>query len=371
MRQPVKMMDVYKRLKKTIEDGVYPAGGFLPSEIMLARNLGISRDTLRGVLTKLAEEKLIERMYPKGTMVCDKGRKNFQVPLTFLLPCPDFISETFLDMSAQNTRRIFKGVSQIAFEYDYRVEAVPVSPTNNEHDIDWRKLDFVNADSMLVVPSDWYRDLFPLLLERGCRVAFINSHISHRKEDADFINSCFRITINAFGAAEAAVEHLFRQGCRRIALFHQYILEPEHPIMEGYISGLRKCGLTFAAWHELPEENLIRESVRRELKDFYKKSGGFDSMIISPGVVVDLHMHNLYQDLGLTEDIKVIVSNDIANNRWVTPPLTGMAFTYEDVGRIAVQRLLSPEFSPGEQLISASLVERESTLAEKYNFALA
>ena len=370
MKHPIKKNEIYQKLKKAIDDGIHPGGSFLPNETALAQIMGISRNTLRSVLTQLAEEKVIERMYPKGTMVCAR-RGNIQQPLTFLLPCADFLSETFPHVAAQSTRMMLKGVSQIAFENNYRVETVPVSPTNNAHEIDWRKLDFVNADSRLVVTTYWYRELFPLLLERGCRVAFVNQQTFYSKNYEDFIKSCFRITINDFGAAEAAVEYLFRRGCRRIALFQRYISEPEHPLMGGYLAGLKKCGLKFSAWHELPEQPLKQENVKSRLKDLYNQSGGFDSLLIGPEIAVELRLHNLYQSLGLPENIKIIVSDDAGNNQWTTLPLTGMAFPCEELGRIAARHLLSPEFLPGEQLINARIIERESTSVHKSDFTLA
>lgn len=371
MRDPVKRLKLYEMMKSDIASGNYPPGSFLPNEFELAEKYGCARGTVRSTLTMLEDDNLFELLKGKGRRICATNSNKAKVPLTFLLPCPGFITDAFPDISVQNTLRMLEGVSRIAFEYDYRMETVPVSPTNNKHDIDWRKLDFVNAESLLVINGDWYRDLFPLLLERGCRVVLVNSHISHRKQDAQFLNSCFQITLNALKAAELAVESLFRHGFRRIALFHHSISEPEHPIMRGYLSGLRKCELAFTAWHNLPDVPMKLETVKSQLKDFYRKSGGFDSLIISPGIVIELRLHNLYKDLGLDEDIKVIVSNDSANNQLVTPSLTSIAFPYEGVGRIAAQHLLSPEFSPGEQLINAQLIERESTLALKSDFALA
>ncbi len=375
MRQPVKRVKLYETIKQDIARGIYLPGSFLPNELDLVKKYGHARDTVRLALALLEDEKIIELKKNKGRQVRPANVEKVQVPLTFLLPCPDFLSETFANVSVQNNRRIFKGVSQTAFEYDSRVETVPVSPTNSAHDIDWRKLDFVNANSMLVVFNDWYRALFPLgqgpMLERGCRMAFIYSHLSHRQEDEEFINRSFCISINSFGAMETAVEYLFKQGRRRIALFHCHISEPGHPIMKGYLSGIKKCGLKFAACHEYPTEPLNLEIVKSQLKDFYKKSGGFDSLVIDSGLVVELRLHNLHHYLGLAEDIKIIVSGDTDNNQWVTPSLTSMVFPYEEVGRIAAQHLLSPDFSPGEQVINGRLSERESTLNRNLNFALA
>lgn len=370
MRDPVRRLKLYEAIKQDIASGAYLPGSFLPNEFELADKYGYSRGTVRSTLTMLEDDKLVELLKGKGRRIRPANVEKVQPPLTFLLPCADFISETFSDVAAQSSRRVLKGFSQVAFEYDYRVETVPVSPTNNAHEIDWRKLDFVNADSRLVVSGYWYRDLFPLLLERGCRVAFINPQIFRRKLYKHFVSSCFCITTNSFRAAETAVEYLFRRGCRRIALFHHYISEEEHPTMGGYLSGLEKCGLKFSAWHEIPEEQLKLENVRRQLKDLCRKSGGFDGLIIDPGLTVDLRLRNIYQELGLAEDIKIIVSDDTASNQWCAPQLTSMAFPYEDIGRIAARHLISPDFSTDEQLISARIIERESTsvFSEKKKF---
>jgi len=373
MRNPIKRLKLYEAMKLDIASGVYSQGTFLPNEFELAEKYGYSRDTVRSALAMLEDDKIIELLEckSKGRRICTSNSNKSKVPLTFLLPCPGFISEAFPNLSVQITRRMLAGVSRVAFEYDYRLETIPVSPTNNAHEIDWRKLDFVNAESMLLVYGDWYRDLFPLLLERGCRVAFVCSHISHRKDDERFLDSCFRISINSSRAAEIAVEYLFKQGGSRIALFHHSISEPEHPTMSGYLSGLSKCGLKFAAWHNLPDVPLKLESVKSQLKELYKKSGGFDSLIVDPQIAIEFRLHNLYKDLGLPKDIKVIVSHDASNIELLMPPLTSIIFPYEEIGRIAAEHLLSPDFSPNELVINGRLIERESTLVTKSDFVLA
>ncbi len=362
MHGPVKRLKLYETMKSDIASGVYLAGAFLPNEFELAEKYGYSRGTVRSVLAMLEDDKLVELLKGKRRRIYPANVKKVNVPLTFLLPCPDFISEAVWGVDAQDTRRMLRGVSQVAFEYNQRVETVPVSPTNNEHDIDWQKLNFVNADSRVIFVGYWFRELFPLLLERGCRVAFISPPDALGKQYKSFINSCFRITINTSEAAELAVKHLFQFGCRRIALFHSYISEPEHPIMSGYLSGIKKCGLSFAAWHEpRPDENMKLHGTKEQLREFYKKTGGFDGMLVGPEIVNGVRLHNLYDDFGLAENIKIVVSSDLGNHQGFMPRLSGMTFPCEDIGRIAAQHLLATEFLPGEQLISSRLIEREST----------
>jgi DNA-binding LacI/PurR family transcriptional regulator len=370
MREPVKRLELYETMKRDIAGGCFLPGEFLPNELDLAKKYGYARNTVRSTLTMLEDDKLVELLKGKGRRICPVNVKKARPPLTFLLPCADFISETYSSVAAQSSRRILKGVSQIAFEYDYRVETVPVSPTNNEHDIDWRKLDFVNADSLVVVTNYWYRDLFPLLQERGCRVAFINSQIFLSKQYQEFLKSCVCLTSNVIGATEAAVEHLVMRGCRRIALLHHYIFQQDHPVLGGYLAGLKKYNLAFSIWDELQKEHLTLEIVRNQIKDLYKRSGGFDGMIIDSSTIYELRLHNIYQELGLPENVKLIASNDIENNQRVNPRITSMFIPYEEMGRIAAQKLIADEFTPGDQLINAKLIERESTLTLKSDFSV-
>ena len=65
---------VLSHLREGIRDGTYPVGGRLPSERELSLQLGISRPTIRHVLTQLKEEGVL---YPKGRfllMVSDQTR---------------------------------------------------------------------------------------------------------------------------------------------------------------------------------------------------------------------------------------------------------------------------------------------------------
>ena len=62
-------------LRQRIHDHVYPPGGRLPAESELARELGVSRATIRTVLTKFAAEGLILRKQGDGTYVNERIRE--------------------------------------------------------------------------------------------------------------------------------------------------------------------------------------------------------------------------------------------------------------------------------------------------------
>jgi GntR family transcriptional regulator len=65
-------LQVIDRLKQDIEDGVYKEKEKLPSEFDLAKQLGVSRATLREALRILEEENVIIRRHGVGTFVNSK-----------------------------------------------------------------------------------------------------------------------------------------------------------------------------------------------------------------------------------------------------------------------------------------------------------
>lgn len=62
-------LQVIDRIKKDIEQGVYKEKEKLPSEFELAKQLGVSRATLREALRVLEEENVIIRRHGVGTFV--------------------------------------------------------------------------------------------------------------------------------------------------------------------------------------------------------------------------------------------------------------------------------------------------------------
>ncbi len=64
------------RLRERIVDGTVPVGARLPSEVDLARELGISRVSLRAALAIVAAEGLVRRVAGRGTFVVSPETRN-------------------------------------------------------------------------------------------------------------------------------------------------------------------------------------------------------------------------------------------------------------------------------------------------------
>src|SRR5690242_586498 len=63
------------RIRRDVREGVYCPGERLPAEIALARQLGVSRGTVRQALTTLLTEGLLETVPGRGTFVVDRARQ--------------------------------------------------------------------------------------------------------------------------------------------------------------------------------------------------------------------------------------------------------------------------------------------------------
>lgn len=69
-RQRMSLADkVYHALQARIQNGDYPAGDRLPSEIQLSEDLGVSRPVLRSALERLREDGLVQSRQGAGTFV--------------------------------------------------------------------------------------------------------------------------------------------------------------------------------------------------------------------------------------------------------------------------------------------------------------
>lgn len=73
----IKYQAIYMDLKKSIEAGHYLQGSFLPTEIQMMEEYGVSRTTIRKAMGLLRQDKLVKINQGRGAEVL-KGKKNFR-----------------------------------------------------------------------------------------------------------------------------------------------------------------------------------------------------------------------------------------------------------------------------------------------------
>ena len=111
----------YNQILKMIRDGLYPEGSKLPTEPLLAEQLGISRSTLRQALGLLQEDGILEAKkgignFVRKTLNVDNvGIERMENP--FYKSCIDTIDKVEIEMeiepSTEHTERIFNRKSPV------------------------------------------------------------------------------------------------------------------------------------------------------------------------------------------------------------------------------------------------------------------
>lgn len=72
-------LKIYHQIKSDIQQNVYPANAFLPSENDLVAQFHTSRDTIRKALAKLDKEGLIQKRRGKGSQVIAHQLRHFPI----------------------------------------------------------------------------------------------------------------------------------------------------------------------------------------------------------------------------------------------------------------------------------------------------
>ena len=217
-------------------------GRMLPSEWVLARKYHIARNTVAKTLKILVDEGLIERQVGRGTMV--KGKS----VITFLLPCPDFLSSS--SASACIIRERMQGAMTAARERNLGFEMIAVSHSNDPNQIDYALLGHINAGSMMIL-DEWFRTIFPLFFARQAQVALIGKGVIPYGY-AQYAKTWHRLDVDCEQGVTEALNLLVRQGCRKIVLIGSWIKEVRHPIANAYQKYMNEHGMQ-AKMFELPE----------------------------------------------------------------------------------------------------------------------
>lgn len=217
MAYPAKRHELHRRLKAELSGSGARPGGRLPTERDWARELGVTRRTLRFVLDKLEAEGVVERFKSRGTFISGgrSSRRDVQ-QLNVLLPCAEYLTAS--GPYAFLHRKLFQGAMRGAVEAGAQLVTLPVFRQNNPDIPDWDVLEHLNSESRVVMLGCWYKPIFPFLRERGCKVGILAGVEPWRKAVGDDPPSDWLVTFwDPVAAGRQLGSFLLKQGCRRIA----------------------------------------------------------------------------------------------------------------------------------------------------------
>lgn len=232
-------LQIYKKLRKEIEDGVLQPGDRVESNARLAQRYGAGICTVQSALAALEREDLVERRQRLGTFVKSSGPRLSSVGLYFNgdfwhLPDMDYYRMLYGKLQEMlNEERITVRL----YIGERALKAGGKLPPKMLQDARNREIQAVIAPLMERVDRHIFDELtVPMILATNYY-------------DASF----HAIRIDTEGMLTAGLQRLKEQGCRRVALFS--ILEA--PGYAHFMAEAEKAGLEIdPVWSsKLPERN--------------------------------------------------------------------------------------------------------------------
>jgi len=353
MRLPVKRTEIAETIRGRIRAGIYSAGERIPTEPELARSLGVARETLRGALSLLHTEGLIQRVSGEGTFVAghsDRKRKTRDVFL--LIPCFDY----FVKSDYQTRTALSEILTGCLCESNYRnahIVTLPITFDNDLENIDWGALERLPDGCRVIFYNNWCPSIYGLLQKKNCRVVNIH-YLAYEGQPANApLSQWASCCADTRGAVCDSVGMLRRRGSRNIAIAEAFLDDRYNPAKRGYLDGI--------ALHNPGQEPIMRDiggyqdpsmRFRGLLGELYRNQP-FDGLIF--GIHDDLQVdyrHSLNWNLGLPEEVKVITIFPYEYNRNWMPHVPCYMFDYREMARTAVRFLFSDEYEPAKYVFN-------------------
>lgn len=318
MRTPRKSRELYEILKNRIRTGALPAGTLLPRETEQAGEFGVARGTLRLALRELEAEGLIRRVRGQGTFVADLDKP---LTVTYLLPCADYASASGISSHRTHSEMIF-GLMREAVNCNCKIEAIPLTPDNNPRHINWKLLEELNADSRVILVGSWFKEIFPFLKERRCRVGIILVG----REDTGLPVSGWQVwQMAGEERIKLLKNYLAGRNCRQIALTRP--------------PGGRPCAAEGIRELECEADIArIREAVA---------GGGFDALILDNTIIggIDNRL-TIQQNLGIPEDVEVALADRNCFDEAMIRRNASVFFPYRETARRMLIALTTGRYQP-------------------------
>ena len=172
-------MKIYNWGKTIIISGVLKYGAKFPSENILTRKFGFSRETVRGALENLEKEGLIERIRGSGTYVSFKIEETSKKKVGLIL---SYLSDYFFP-------RLYDGIKSIMDEENIQIELAVTKNNLNEEAYYLEKFRNMNISGIIVegtkssFPNPNVK-LYENLIEKNIPIIFIHNHYSNMDFDS-------------------------------------------------------------------------------------------------------------------------------------------------------------------------------------------
>ena len=351
------------RLRHDLDVGRYTPGQRLPAEVDFARQLGVSRGTVRQAISALLNEGLLQTVPGRGTFVSGRSSQRPSGLVGMILPSV---------VRARNPELI-AGAEQVLSQAGY---SLLLAISGDERVLQTAQLERVHAQGAsgviaYLVDGPFDVPELRMLIERGFPVVLIDRHIPDLPVDA--------VTMDNLGGGFLATQHLVERGYRRIGYIGTDNINTSSIVerMAGYRWALTQHGMDYdpslvctdlrrlLAWP--PREAEKEQHNERILRHFLRRSDRPEAIFVCNDYVAFQVVH-VAEGLGLTipDDLAIVGFDNVAYTDYFSVPLTTLEQPRFEIGataaKLLLDRIAGQRTQHGERfIIPTHLVVRRSS----------
>jgi DNA-binding LacI/PurR family transcriptional regulator len=330
-------VQVAARVRREVREGLYHPGARLPAEVDLARQLGVSRGTVRQALTTLLAEGLLETRPGRGTFVVDGSTQRAAGLIGMILPSV---------VRARNPEMI-DGAEETVRQAGYSL-LLGISGDDRWLEADQlQRLVGQGASGLIVYTVDGELEVPALrrLVDRSFPLVLIDRYIPDLAVDS--------VAMDNLGGGFLATQHLVQQGYARIGYIGTDNLGTSSIVerMAGYRWALAQYGLPYTtdlvcvdirrllSWP--PREPDKEGHNARVLQEFLGRADRPDAVFVCNDYVA-FQVVQVAESLGLRipEDVAIVGFDNVAYRDYYGVALTTVEQHRHEIGATAATLLL-------------------------------
>ncbi|NMA42834.1 MAG: GntR family transcriptional regulator [Oligosphaeraceae bacterium] len=317
-------------LRGKLEDGTYPAGSALPGELTLKKQFSVARETLRGALSVLEQEGLLQRVHGKGTFA--RYCPGNQAPGKILVIAdihghPTLACHALIPRLSTRANELGMSIDICDYHWIKKLGAIHTAVLLKQRSV----------TGIILIASNFTGDEEILDCLRGLQIPVVLTWGSKQDWEVTHLATCAFSIKTGWGMA---VTHLRDQGHRIVAT----MAVREGKLLRGYsheeyLALLSQLGLSTAK--ELFPQHPAITHFNPELSDVIRQEVDRLLSLPNPPTAILCHsdfwadpVYKAVQNHGLKVGVDIAVMGFVScfNCDYISPPLSSIEF---DHGKLA------------------------------------